>query len=60
MRKEKSIKDFGEKQGKTIPIQVWTGEVCQDFKTIGTLRWQSCQSPSPVAFTPPGHTPSTH
>ena len=52
MPEEKSIKDFGEKQGKAIPIQVWTGEGCQNFKTVGTLRWQICQPPSPAAFTP--------
>ena len=42
MRKEKSIKDFGKKQGKWIPIQVWTGGGCQNFKTVSTHRWQSC------------------
>jgi hypothetical protein len=36
MRTEKSIKDFGKKQGKAIPVQVWTGGGYQNFKTVGT------------------------
>jgi len=37
-------------KGKAIPLQAWTGPEgsrrlrLPDFKTIGTWRWQGCQS----------------
>ena len=48
--------DFNVK--KAIPLQAWTGPEgssrlrLQDFKTIGTWRWQGCQPYAPAAFTP--------
>ena len=51
-RKESSSK------GKAIPLQTSTGPEgsrklrLPDFKTIGTWRWQGCQTYEPAAFTP--------
>jgi hypothetical protein len=45
-------------KGKAIPLQAVTGPEGfgrlrpTDFKTIGTLRWQGCQSYAPANFTP--------
>jgi hypothetical protein len=50
--------DFSSHKRKAIPLQALTGpEVSRglslpDFKTIGTQRWQGCQSYTPAAFTP--------
>jgi hypothetical protein len=44
-------------KGKPIPLQALTGPEgsrrlgLPDFKTIGTWRWQGCQSSAPAAFT---------
>ena len=44
--------------GLSIPLQAWTNPQgsrnlkLQNFYTIGTLRWQSCQSYAPAVFTP--------
>ena len=50
--------DGGLPKGKAIPLQACTGPEgskrlrLPDFKTIGTWRWQGCQSYAPAAFTP--------
>jgi hypothetical protein len=44
--------------GKAIPLQAWTGPEgsrslrLPDFMTVGTWRWQGCQTYAPAAFTP--------
>jgi hypothetical protein len=49
---------FSKAKGKSIPLQAWTGpesyrrKRLQNFKTIGTWRWQGCQPYAPAAFTP--------
>jgi hypothetical protein len=43
---------------KASPLQAWTGPEgsrrmrLPDFKTVGTWRWECCQSYAPAAFTP--------
>jgi len=43
---------------KAIPLQAWTGPEgsrgmrLPDFKTVGTWRWEGCQTYAPAAFTP--------
>jgi hypothetical protein len=49
---------YNYSKGKAIPLQALTDPKCSkrlmlpDFKTIGTWRWQGCQTSAPAAFTP--------
>jgi len=54
-----NAKRFNLIQNSTaFPVQTWTGPEgsrrlrLPDFKTVGTWRWQGCQSYTPAAFTP--------
>ena len=57
LRSPSSCKD-GKGKDKAIPVQAWTGSEGSrrlrfpNFKIMGTLRWQGCQTYAQVAFTP--------